>query len=158
GTNGLVLGQEQDNVGDGFDANQVFQGQLDELQVWTGARTLAQIQADMTQKPVGNEAGLIGYWPFNEGSGSTAADRSPNGFTASLGGGNPSLQPSWVAVGPISVNLQGGTLTGTGVINGNLLNAAVVSPGSPTGSLVVNGTYTQTAAAALNVDLSGNTT
>src|SRR5207302_4166094 len=52
--------------------------------------------------------------------------------------------------------LQGGTLAGTGAINANVTNAAVVSPGgSGAGVLTVTGTYTQTSAGTLDVDLGG---
>src|SRR5262249_19541386 len=92
--------------------------------------------------------------------GTVAADRTANGNNGTLGGGTVSARPAWVAVSPagsFSLNLQGGSLSGVGVVNGNVVNAAVVSPGTPTGVLALNGTYTQTSAGTLNVDLSGTT-
>jgi hypothetical protein len=57
------------------------------------------------------------------------------------------------------LNLQGGTLNGTGVINADLVNAAVISPGGAgaAGVLTVNGNYTQTTAGVLSIDLGGTT-
>jgi hypothetical protein len=48
-------------------------------------------------------------------------------------------------------------LAGAGTVNGNLSNAAVISPGqgTSTGILAVTGNYTQTAAGALTVKLNG---
>jgi len=53
------------------------------------------------------------------------------------------------------VAVHGGTLAGTGTIAGNVTNEGAVSPGAPTGTLAVSGSYTQTAAAALNIDVGG---
>jgi hypothetical protein len=47
----------------GADRGQFFDGQIDKVRVWNVARSQAQIQADMNRQVVGNEAGLLGYWP-----------------------------------------------------------------------------------------------
>jgi len=41
---GLILGQEQDAVGGRFDANQDFEGQIDELTIWDNVLSPAKIQ------------------------------------------------------------------------------------------------------------------
>ncbi|MDO9041627.1 MAG: LamG-like jellyroll fold domain-containing protein [Desulfocapsaceae bacterium] len=51
-----------------------FNGQMDELRVWNVARTQAQIQYAMNRSLVGNETGLVAYWPFNDAAGSPTAD------------------------------------------------------------------------------------
>jgi probable HAF family extracellular repeat protein len=58
---------------------------------------------------------------------------------------------------PLPVNLQGGTLSGVGTINGGLTNAAQVFVGSAnsTGILTVTGNYSQTAAGTLHIKLKG---
>jgi len=48
------------------------------------ARTRGQILATMNHSLVGNEPGLIGYWRFDEGSGTNAYDSTGNGNTATL--------------------------------------------------------------------------
>jgi hypothetical protein len=55
------------------------------------------------------------------------------------------------------LDLRGGTLSGTGVINGDVRNAAEVSPGTATatGVIVINGDYTQTGAGSLSLRLGG---
>jgi len=50
---------------------------LDDFRVWNYARTQAEIQADMDREVTGVEEGLVGYWRFNEGNGTTAFDMSP---------------------------------------------------------------------------------
>jgi autotransporter-associated beta strand protein len=51
----------------------------------------------------------------------------------------------------------GATLAGSGVIDANVINAGVVSPGGAgaIGTLTINGSYTQTATGTLDVELSG---
>ncbi|AZR72537.1 hypothetical protein BBF96_03545 [Anoxybacter fermentans] len=53
-----------------------FDGTIYEARFWRGiARTQAEIQADMDKHLTGDETGLIGYWTFNTGEGSTVKDR-----------------------------------------------------------------------------------
>ena len=40
----------------------------------------------MSSPPSGNEAGLVGYWNFNEGSGNTVTDLSGNGNNGTING------------------------------------------------------------------------
>ena len=40
----------------------------------------------MSSPPTGNEAGLVGYWNFNEGSGNTVTDLSGNGNNGTING------------------------------------------------------------------------
>lgn len=49
------------------------------------------------------------------------------------------------------VNIQGGTLSGTGVVNGNILMAGAMMPGDTTGAgaFTINGSYTQTSSGSL---------
>jgi hypothetical protein len=53
-----------------------FNGCVDEIRVWNTARTQTQIQATMCQKLTGSESGLVIYWKFDEGSGTTIANSS----------------------------------------------------------------------------------
>ena len=54
-----------------------------------------------------------------------------------------------------TVSIQGGVLSGFGTVSGNLINAALVDLGAPTGTLQVTGTYQQTTAGTLKVGLGG---
>jgi hypothetical protein len=58
---------------------------------------------------------------------------------------------------PSGVFLNGGVLGGSGVINGDVTNAADLAPGDSPGVLTINDNYTQTAAGALDVEIGGPT-
>ncbi len=47
------------------------------------------------------------------------------------------------------VSIQGGTLSGTGIVNGNVIMAGTMLPGDPTGIFTINGNYTQTSTGTL---------
>ena len=51
-----------------------FNGYIDEFRIWNVARTAADISGTMHTALAGNEPGLVGYWRFDETSGTTAAD------------------------------------------------------------------------------------
>ncbi len=47
------------------------------------------------------------------------------------------------------VNIQGGTLSGTGIVNGNVTIAGTMMPGDAPGTFTINGDYTQTSTGTL---------
>ncbi len=53
-------------------------GMIAEVRIWDHERPAAAIIADMPQRLTGDEDGLVGYWPLDEGEGDTAFDLSPN--------------------------------------------------------------------------------
>ena len=54
--------------------------------------------------------------------------------------------------------LNGGTLDGTGRINGNVNNSGgIVSPGDSPGTLTINGSYTQASTGTLDIEFDNNT-
>ncbi len=64
-----------------------FVGRVDELSIWTLALSEDQVRSMLAQDLSGTEAGLAGFWSFDEGQGEVSADRSVNGNDASLAGG-----------------------------------------------------------------------
>ena len=42
-----------------------FQGKIDEVRMWSVARTQDEIQANMNKTLVGNETGLVAYYPMD---------------------------------------------------------------------------------------------
>jgi hypothetical protein len=69
----------------------VIQGSVDEVRIWNVARTQAQIKQNLYNPPANNASGLVAYYKFNDGSGTT--------LTNSTGGTNGTLlnSPTWVA-------------------------------------------------------------
>ncbi|RLD57298.1 MAG: hypothetical protein DRJ05_09935 [Bacteroidetes bacterium] len=51
-----------------------YNGLLDEVRIWNVVRTSEQIRESMHLPLTGEEPGLINYWQFNEGIGTTAID------------------------------------------------------------------------------------
>ncbi|MGD8451774.1 MAG: NosD domain-containing protein [Phycisphaerae bacterium] len=78
-----------------------FNGAMDEVRIWSVARSGAEIAGNMYQTLNGTEPGLVGYWRFDESEGTTAAD-STGGPDADLIG-----PPVWV--------LQANDCNGNGV-------------------------------------------
>jgi hypothetical protein len=70
----------------GTGTERFFQGHIDEVRIWNRARTEAEIQADRNQPLGGQETGLVGYWSFDEGTGTIARDRSPHGHHGTING------------------------------------------------------------------------
>lgn len=68
----------------GLGSDKHYSGEIDEVRIWNVARTQEQIRQYMCQQLKGNETGLVGYWKFDEDTGSTAYDSSPNGSDGTL--------------------------------------------------------------------------
>ncbi|KAA5534194.1 LamG domain-containing protein, partial [Roseiconus nitratireducens] len=66
------------------DAN--FYGTIDDYRLWSVARTPAEIAANYNQMLTGSEAGLIGYWQFEETAGLVAANEVAGGDAATWQG------------------------------------------------------------------------
>ncbi|MCP5367599.1 MAG: LEPR-XLL domain-containing protein, partial [Hyphomicrobiales bacterium] len=81
----LLIGTDNDT----FTDRQSFFGALDEVRLWSVARTGEQIAAAMNQELAGNEAGLALHLSLNETAGTVAADSTANGNDAQLVSLNP---------------------------------------------------------------------
>ncbi|GAB3639158.1 hypothetical protein GCM10027422_47490 [Hymenobacter arcticus] len=77
-----------------------YQGQVDELRIWSEARTPAQLQATYQQALVVMPATLVGCWHFDEGTGLTTADAGGRQLTATLW--DPTSPWLTTAVAPIA--------------------------------------------------------
>ena len=78
-TNGdSTISIDQDNIiiASRQDLSQVLEGQIDDIRLWNTARTPSEIQDNMHKALTGNEVGLVGYWPMNEGEGTTVYDKA----------------------------------------------------------------------------------
>ncbi|HEV8538470.1 MAG TPA: LamG-like jellyroll fold domain-containing protein, partial [Bacteroidota bacterium] len=63
----------------GFTDGARFQGNIDEVRLWNTVRDAASIKASMNSYVGSGTSGLVGYWRFDEGSGTTVGD---NGETS----------------------------------------------------------------------------
>ncbi|NET60575.1 MAG: hypothetical protein F6K47_31895, partial [Symploca sp. SIO2E6] len=82
--------KKQDTIWIGYsrDAQKRYcQGQITEVRIWQIARSPEQIKQSMNHRLKGDEEGLLGYWPLNEGSGATATDKTSNGNQGTIYGG-----------------------------------------------------------------------
>ncbi len=64
-----------------------LEGQIDEVRIWNYARSRSLISSYAGKILSGDEAGLVGYWRFNEGSGATVYDKTANGNNGTLRNG-----------------------------------------------------------------------
>lgn len=58
----------------GGTAGDYFDGMIDELRIWDHIRTAEEVQQSMSQTVDPASPGLVGYWRFDEGSGSLGED------------------------------------------------------------------------------------
>ncbi|UVW62214.1 putative Ig domain-containing protein [Shewanella baltica] len=72
GVTNLVFGLQNHGAVDDF------VGSIDDIRMWSSARTQVQIQNNRSIELVGNESGLLGYWKLNEASGTTVNDSQTN--------------------------------------------------------------------------------
>jgi hypothetical protein len=68
-----------------------FKGIMDEVRIWNVARSIEQIQANMNSELLGTEAGLVAYYPFNQGIAAgnntaitTVTDKTANAINGTL--------------------------------------------------------------------------
>jgi uncharacterized protein (TIGR02145 family) len=63
-----------------------YKGSVDDLLIWNTALSQQEIQQYMNCPPAVSESGLVGYWNFEEGSGSTASDQTANANNGTING------------------------------------------------------------------------
>ena len=61
-------------------------GFMDEVGIWDEELSQEEIQSYMSTPPTESESGLVGYWNFNEGTGTTLTDLSGNGNDGTIVG------------------------------------------------------------------------
>jgi hypothetical protein len=99
-----------------------FKGTIDEVQVWNRVRSLSEIEVGLFTHRSGADAGLAGYWGFEEASGQTVFDASPNANHGALGGAPTPLPAGGSNVPGRALQFDG---TDDFVMSENLRNALV---------------------------------
>ncbi len=122
-------------------ANQYFAGQISEVQVWNVARTAGDIASDLGGTLTGTETGLLGYWKFNENTGTNADNLTANS-DGTLGGGSAGQTPQWSTYRVSEDNTL--TVAGPGILgndydpDGDALSAVMVTGPSHASSFTLN--------------------
>jgi len=70
-----------------------FEGFIDDVRIWNRALSIEEIRTNMYTQLTGLENGLVGYWPFNEGTGDLVNDNSSNNNPGTVSGA------TWVTSG-----------------------------------------------------------
>ena len=96
----------------GTNMSEGFNGFVDEMQIWNEARTIAQIQTDRLSVYSPSAPGLVAYYTFDEGSGTTALNKINNGDVL-----NFNNNPVWSI--PSSSPLGGDTIANFSWSNGS---------------------------------------
>ncbi|WP_345866445.1 Ig-like domain-containing protein [Shewanella algae] len=120
-----------------------FTGKIDDIRLWSTARTQTEIQNNRQLELAGNETGLIGYWKLNETSGTVVNDSQTNGsilqgsssgVTLGVTGafsGNQSPTDIWLSSNSVSQsggsNAVVGTLTTTDADVGDSFSYALIA-------------------------------
>lgn len=87
-TNTTTIGEDP-TIG----AAEYFNGKMDDIRIWTTARTQSEISGNMNNCLIGNESGLKNYFKFSENAGSTVTDLV-TGAVGNMSGMTPAT--AWV--------------------------------------------------------------
>ena len=112
--------------------NNNFNGRMDEIRIWNVARTESQIKFALNRSLVGDEAGLVAYWPFNDAVGSaTADDSSPDSNIGTLYNGAAIVADSDAPLGSLISwwKGDGNALDSVGGHHGSMQNGASFATG-----------------------------
>jgi hypothetical protein len=167
-------------------ASNFFIGLIDEVRIWNVACSQYQIQSHIFSPLTGSETGLLAYWTFEEGSGSTTTDISGHGYTGYLYGAlwqtNVSEWLTFCSITPEEGTVLSGdtmnfnaSFNATGLLSGTYNTTFIISSNDPVNPLInipvmfiVNGITSVNAgpditiygynSASLNSTVSGGTT
>lgn len=84
--------------GRGNNMDRFFDGTIDEVRIWTVARTQNEILENMYHYLTGSVSGLYACWRMNEGTGQSIMDVTDNDYDGQLGSssGSDDNDPAWV--------------------------------------------------------------
>ncbi|TYZ10542.1 LamG domain-containing protein [Hymenobacter lutimineralis] len=89
-----------------------FSGEIDEIKLWRTALTAEQIQANMCRKLTTAPAELVGYYTFDQSSGTTVIDKGSVPVNGTLQNfGNAPWKLSGAPIGDLSASIYGSNLS-----------------------------------------------
>lgn len=138
--NGITDSQTSLFIGCRTGSGWFFPGRIEEVRIWDSARSEEQIRESMCRTLIGNEANLVAYYPFNDGSGIGLTDLTTNNNDGTLTNMD---EEDWVASTAFNTWLGGADSEWTNTANWSLGT-------EPAGESV--GIYTS----ANNPDISGS--
>jgi hypothetical protein len=115
---------------------QYFTGNIDEIRIWNTARTPSEITANMNNSLVGNEFGLVAYYTFENGSGTTLTDMAGGDNNGALTNMDPATD--WIT--RVETTTCTSQMASTPMVTVTPNNTAGAASSSPT--LCVNSTLT----------------
>ena len=133
-TENLVFGSYYDNLNN--DTWDQFHGLMDEVRVWSTARTVEEINANKDTELTGTETDLFAYYNFNDETGSTLIDQTNGGRNGVLYGME---EEDWQSIGA-PVSKVGAEPSKSLYFNGSAGNQKVVAKGF---KQLVDSVYTQ---------------
>ena len=147
--------------------NKFFDGEIDEVRVWSIARTQAEIQSTMNQELTGNETSLVSYYNFNEGNPSltnTSVTTLPDVTSGSNDGtltgfALSGTSSNWVASGPMIIGesevCEGSTMTLTHTESGGTWSTSDANVISITSAGEITGVAAGTATISYDYTFNG---
>ena len=141
---GIIGRMGEPSLGSPYD---YFDGKIAEVRIWNTARSQDDIKATMNLSLKGDETGLVGYWPLNDATATTATDKKSGGSNNGTLNG-----PTWTSA---TISVEFTILEDSGAFNGKLPasdadgESLTYSAGTTTptkGSVTINndGTFTYT--------------
>ncbi|MBT8588494.1 hypothetical protein G6675_09415, partial [Polynucleobacter paneuropaeus] len=140
-----------------------FNGSISGVGVWNRALSSAEITSMLTAAPSMSSTGLVAYYNFSEGSGTTLTNVATG---ATSGNGTLVNNPTWSRSGPpvtgssssyglasLSINSKSASSSITGTIGGSIAisyNSGAGYTGSNTGALTLTNTNTYTGTTTIN--------
>jgi concanavalin A-like lectin/glucanase superfamily protein/surface protein with Ig-like domain/type IX secretion system substrate protein len=158
--NSTINGSEALGIGSSTIYHQSFRGQIDDVRIWSVARSATDINSAKSTCLSGNETGLAAYYKIASGTGNILTDYSINGNTATISG------PTWSTNAPTQTSQGTGntvTLTATDPSGNSATGTATVTVLDTTAPMVVTQDITVQLDATGNasiaaIDLDGGTT
>ncbi len=91
-----VAGSNSASIAAGYVSN--YAGEIDEVRIWSTARTQPDIQTNMNLCSLGTEPNLAAYWDFVDGAGTVLTDKTANALNGTLT--NMDAATDWVIDSP----------------------------------------------------------